>query len=243
MIRNVIKKEFIISILLHTVIITGGVYQYLNRDPQLIIKNKVKKEPIKSYLYSRPKTSLSNTFKRSYNDPLPFENTPRTETIKSIKKATVKKVNKHKNSKLQSSTKKSLKKTQDDAQLKPKKLITKQSLQAQINNINKNLTYEYKQTDQRTTIKSIFNPTPVLVPRSTTSLPEQTEQKRKQKITSYSSDISISKDEEGNCSLTQDLTSVGIEGVSATQHFKCGGKTKFEKAFSQHMKTSMERYK
>jgi hypothetical protein len=129
MIRNVIQKEFIISILIHTVIIAGVFYQYLNRPPQLITKNKIKKEPIKSYLYSRSKVAQLNKLESLSNEPSLPKNISIIETIKPMKKTTVKKVNKHKNANLQSSTKKSLKKTQDDTQLKPKKLITKQSLQ------------------------------------------------------------------------------------------------------------------
>ena len=35
-----------------------------------------------------------------------------------------------------------------------------------------------------------------------------------------STDTTITKGDDGNCSITQDLTNIGIEGVSATQHFK-----------------------
>ena len=66
---------------------------------------------------------------------------------------------------------------------------------------------------------------------------------KKQRITNYGKDVSIEKDDNGNCKMTQDLSSVGIKGVSATQYFKCGGKTQFERRFSAHMKEAMQRYK
>ena len=125
------------------------------------------------------------------------------------------------------------------------KTITKQHLLKQLNCLNKNknndskksqfsnqtsqeLSYQRfsKQFNQKLAVKSIFNPSPQLVPKSTTLDALEIEQKRKQQITNYSHDISIQKGDDGNCSVTQDLTSVGIKGVSATQYFKCGKQNK-----------------
>jgi|GEM_PF-1821370 len=141
------------------------------------------------------------------------------------------------------------------------KTITKQHLLEQLNRLNKNndskkskfsnqtnqeLSYQrfserLKPSNQKSTVKSIFNPSPQLVPKSTTLDAIDIEHRKKQQITNYSHDISIQKGDDGNCSVIQDLTSVGIEGVSAIQHFKCG-KTKQEKYFSEHMKATMKRY-
>ncbi|MEO9507899.1 MAG: hypothetical protein ABJG28_01850, partial [Nonlabens ulvanivorans] len=112
----------------------------------------------------------------------------------------------------------------------------------QIKNIDKYIPHKNPFTHERLQTKSIFNQNPKLVPKSTSLSLEAKEQQRKQSITHYGKDITIKKDSNGNCSMTQNLSSVGIEGVKATQYFKCGGRTQFEKNFSEHMKASMKRY-
>lgn len=240
MIGNLAKKELFISVLIHSVFIAYLSHQYSNSLDQPIYK-KISVEPIKSFLYNPAKTPQLNKLKNLPNKLSLSKNKTLTKKTPLTQNTVIQKSKKSKKSK--QATLQTVKNLNSTNSIRKNRVITKESLQKQINNINKGLFYEYKQPKKRSTIKSIFNPSPTLVPKSTTISPAVREQKKKQRITNYSSGISIQKDEQGNCSVTQDLTSVGIEGVSATQHFKCGGKTKFEKIFSQHMKEAMKKYK
>jgi len=51
--------------------------------------------------------------------------------------------------------------------------------------------------------------------------------------------FSISKDENGNCTLTEDLSTMGLQGKT-TSGFKCG-LSKDEKAFKTHMKNVLKK--
>lgn len=97
-----------------------------------------------------------------------------------------------------------------------------------------------KYLNKQNTKQSVFNPTPPLVPKYTKQL--TTEEKIENQTTSYSNDIAIIKDDDGNCSIKQDLTNVGIAGVTAIQYFKCG-ESKFDKHFRQHMKAVTDKIK
>lgn len=238
MIGNITKKELFISVLIHSAFIAYLSHQYSHSLHQPIHKKKTNVTPIKSFLYSPPKAPQLSKLKSLSNDLLFPKNKATPKKTSPTQHSTKKEVNKKKRATLQT-----VKNINPTNSIRKNRVVTKENLQKQINNINKRLSYEYKQPKQRSVIKSIFNPSPKVVPKSTTISPTVREQKKKQSITSYGSGISIQKDEQGNCSVTQDLTSVGIERVSATQHFKCGGKTKLEKAFSQHMKEAMKKYK
>ena len=85
---------------------------------------------------------------------------------------------------------------------------------------------------------SVFNPEPTLVPKSKNS--ESLDERIEKNTTRYSDDIEIIKHDNGTCSIKQDLSSVGMEGVTALQYFACG-QTKIEKAFSAHMKAFQQK--
>ena len=74
--------------------------------------------------------------------------------------------------------------------------------------------------------------TPTLVPHSTVT--QSNDEKKKQATLSMSADKSIIKGDDGNCSLVEDLSVVGMEGVTAVSGFSCG-ETKFDKSFREHM--------
>ncbi len=250
MVSNLTRKELFISVFIHTVIILCLFYQYLNKSPQLIIKNKVKTIPIESYLYFVPKPAQISEIQDSPDPILSLESSSLAKEAKfiakrskSIEKNTVIKTNQHKATNLPISNNNQVTSNKPDNQLISQKAVTKQNLNDQIKNIHKYIPTENKPINYSSQIKSIFNPTPVLVPKSTTISSAQMEYRKQQRITNYGKDMKITKDDEGNCTITQDLTAVGIEGVTATQYFKCGGKTKSEKNFSRHMKAWMERHK
>ncbi|XQW85646.1 hypothetical protein ACOYR1_02615 [Thalassotalea piscium] len=79
---------------------------------------------------------------------------------------------------------------------------------------------------------SLLHGTPSLVPHSTR--PMSIDQKKKQATLSMSADKSIVKGDDGNCSLVEDLSVVGMEGITAVSHFSCG-ESKFDRSFREHM--------
>ena len=80
---------------------------------------------------------------------------------------------------------------------------------------------------------SVFNKTVKSVPHS---VPLKDEEKEREKRTkNMGSGTAINKGEDGNCSITQDLSVYGLSEGSSKQYFSCG-ESKFDKSFRVHMK-------
>jgi len=230
------RKELVLSILAHLIIVLYLSFQYFESSPKTAIYKVPTTKPIQSFLYNSPTLEIIekdvNTPKIDVTPVVKSKNKIITspELVTSIKK---KNINKGANTFIDLSKK----------NIKVHKPITKQSLQDQINNINKKRIIEAPVLNQNYSIKSVFNPEPTLVPKSYTKTFTQQENERQQKITKYGDSSSITKGDNGICSITQNLSSVGMSGLSSTQYFKCGGKTKKERIFSQHMKEKMKHFK
>lgn len=80
--------------------------------------------------------------------------------------------------------------------------------------------------------KSIFNDLPAAVKHSEKQFTES--EKREKMITHYGGGINIVKNDDGSCTLIQDLSNVGMTGIKARSSFKCG-QTKMEKSYAAHM--------
>jgi hypothetical protein len=79
---------------------------------------------------------------------------------------------------------------------------------------------------------SVLDGEPLPVPRSNQQFtPDQI---REKSTTRYSDDLSIIKGDNGRCSIEEDLSKIGIEGVTAVSGFNCG-ESKFDASFRQHM--------
>lgn len=79
---------------------------------------------------------------------------------------------------------------------------------------------------------SVLDGEPLPVPRSNQQFtPDQV---REKSTTRYSDDLSIIKGDNGRCSIEEDLSKIGIEGVTAVSGFNCG-ESKFDAGFRQHM--------
>ncbi|WP_286263033.1 hypothetical protein [Thalassotalea atypica] len=85
---------------------------------------------------------------------------------------------------------------------------------------------------------SVLDGEPYPVPHSVKAL-TIIEEKEKN-TTKYSDDLSIIKGDDGNCTIEQDLSNVGIEGVKAVSGFRCG-ETKFDANFKEHMKNVLKK--
>lgn len=79
---------------------------------------------------------------------------------------------------------------------------------------------------------SVLDGEPLLVPRSNQQF--TADQIKEKSTTRYSDDLSIMKGNDGRCSIEEDLSNIGIEGVTAVSGFKCG-ESKFDASFRQHM--------
>ena len=227
-------KVFVVSALLHAILFFLLALQFDNKhkkDP--IYKNKA--QAIQSFLYTpivvpQPTSSQIVTLKK-----IPLQT---SASNKELSKNLSKKesITKHPKKQLQPV----IPNTVIQTQVSSNKRITRNSLQAQINALNSKEIKIAPSYKKRSNIKSIFNQSPLLVPKSTTQSELQKEEDKKRQVTSYG-DIAITKGKDGNCSVTQDLSSVGIDGVSATQHFNCG-KSEFDTNFDNHMKKAMKKY-
>ncbi|SES64403.1 hypothetical protein [Thalassotalea agarivorans] len=81
---------------------------------------------------------------------------------------------------------------------------------------------------------SVFNPQPQSVSPSL-GTPLTDREKQEQRTTHYGAvGQKIIKGDDGRCSLVQDLSFVGMEGITAVQSFACG-ETKMERDFRMHM--------
>lgn len=102
------------------------------------------------------------------------------------------------------------------------------------NKIIEQESYRYSQKKSA----SVLDGTPNLVPHSTKQLnDDEIKENNSQQI---SSDILITKGDDGRCTIERDLTAVGIEGVKSVEGFNCG-KSKFDKSFQEHMKKVLKK--
>lgn len=106
----------------------------------------------------------------------------------------------------------------------------------QLNNLQTSITQtiinQNLEQQQRHRSVSSMHVQPLSVPHSKKQI--SLEEKHKAATTQLSGSLSITKGDDGVCTITQDLSNVGMEGASSTQAFSCG-KSKFDKNFRQHM--------
>jgi hypothetical protein len=196
-----------------------------------------KKVAIKSYLYTKPLTSQRSFMKNNKATP---KSNKGTDTIPKVLPQITSdtKINPVEQRAASPADIKTIKveqitHTQKDNFGYLKKIDTIQQMSKLKAQLNQKLLAEEFADFNRPQGLSIMHKLPAAVPYSTIA------KDRLKQIDSstlqYSSDIAIIKLDSGTCLLKQDLTAVGIEGISATSAFKCS-RTKKEKLFSAHFK-------
>lgn len=85
---------------------------------------------------------------------------------------------------------------------------------------------------------SVLDGKPDLVPHSTAVVTD--EEVKLKNTTQYADGLNLIKGENGICTIEQDLSSVGIEGVTAISGFSCG-ESKFDANFRSHMKNVLKK--
>ncbi|WP_448553001.1 hypothetical protein [Thalassotalea montiporae] len=221
--------------------------------------NEIKK-PLNSYLYIPIKQDIASQEQETEQSNAPNiaqrENTlPITEetSLEAHKKSENQSSNRSLPTEQQSSTQ-TIKQVQEkvESQLKksPRVLTSAQSNQSisinpmkQLENMRKSIDAAIVETTmaehfQHRSVSSM-HPNPASVPKS--AVPLTQEQIRAINTQQLDSSLSITKTDDGACIITEDLSKVGIEGVTATSWARCGT-TKMERMFSEHMKKVREKH-
>ena len=228
--------SIVISVFIH--LLLACLLVFIAEKEQIKPEKNVKKA-IKSYLYQRlaKKVELKpviQELKVEENKETPKQNSPtEVETIKEENKSIVK-------------PKQSTSPATAAAQVKPKPKIhnsTQASFSSykQLNNLrstinDKAISQELAELQQFRS-PSVMHGKQTAVPRSFEQLTP--EQERNKNTTKMSNDISITKHENGSCTIDREqFLGSPVEGTSSS--FACG-ESKFDKSFREHMKKVQEK--
>lgn len=218
--------SFLLSIVIHLVLLLV-LFSLPYKAPQ--ISTAKKKTALKSYLYHKPKpisikqVAIIKENKQKTNKPKLKEQTinKKPSLIKKIATATKVEKKQQKFSKTQVTSAKTVKKIDAIEQLANfKSQLNRQILQEEFS--------KYKRPQNLSAMGVLPKPVPHV------KIIEDDIIKKEKSTTNYASDIAIIKLDDGRCILKQDLSTVGMVGITAVSGFNCG-RTKMEKAFSAHM--------
>ncbi|MGJ8692430.1 MAG: hypothetical protein ACSHW0_08110 [Thalassotalea sp.] len=220
--------------------------------PSLLIQPELANEPIKSYLYVAKPPSLKNINQNNKPDKLiPTPEKVNFEQLKPVNQHISVLPHGYKNQNPSDSDQPNNINTSTDALLTEKdmtedlvsasKILSPWQHLAQLQAEIKQQGYQQHYQDKRqnkNSVQSVFNPSPTLVPHSTKNV--SNDEVLTANTTAYSIDMAIVKNNDGSCSIKQDLSNVGIEGITTVQYFKCG-ESDFDKAFRIHMKKNSKK--
>lgn len=202
---------------------------------------------IQSYLFIKPKVIKPNAVKPQNKTQHKVKPTEATVQHKAAKN---KEVQKNQLQKKQSTTKTNKSPDQssniNDQEITRKldslqqKTTSKYSFSTTVldqfkNQLNNKIMTEQLNYAQRPRGLSIFNDLPPAVTHSVKKLTLLEKIDKKQKMaTHYAGGSTIIKNDDGTCTLIEDLTSRGMEGITAISKFGCG-QTKMDKWYDAHM--------
>jgi len=226
-------KSFIYSLILHLLILLALIYFSKRSTPFNQEKQKVK--TVKSYIYQppKPKTKVEQRIPDTIEEIKASEPkvAERTE-----KKAETKAPQESQTTKqpvaaiavpavVPEATEK--KEQQGQATFSPYAQLNKLR-----SNINQSISTEDIPSYRGATSGSPMHGRPEVVPDSI--VPETSDARHARTTQRYSDRLAITKNENGTCTIVEDLSAVGIEGVKAVSGFSCG-ESKDKKAFREHM--------
>jgi len=203
---------------------------------------------IQSYLFIKPKVVKSKVVKPQSKT---LHKVKPTEATAKNKEAKNKKVKNNQLTKKQSATEKTGKSPEQTSNQNNQEITRKlDSLQQKTtskysystnaleqfkNQLNNKIMTEELNYAQRPRGLSVFNDLPPAVAHSEKQLTLLEKIEKEQKMaTNYAGGIAITNDGDGHCTLKQDLSYLGMEGITALSGFKCG-QTKMEKWYDAHM--------
>jgi len=232
----------IFSVVIHSVI-----FFLISRTiatPPTQKENKAK--PIKSFLYVppikkvviEPKVAIKETQSAEIKQEQEQQNSTPKKVAEEIKQEEIEKLVK---SETQPSREKELAKPLKN---KPaaKKTVSKYSALKQLDQLRNKLNEKMFENEafeyNRPKTGSIMHGTSIPVPRSI--VPLTREQKKAKNTTRFSDGLSVTKNDNGTCTIERDLSNVGIEGVTALSSVSCGI-SKDKKDFRLHMEKVLKK--
>lgn len=254
----------VVSILLHLLLIAGVSTFSTPRLKKVQVDNKT--IPIKSFLYQKPNIPKKETVKEQPKKTEQLEevaeNTEDSEEkrlyetpIVSLEKAIETSTEQTEVPRLEVPTKWATKTVSSPMAQPPAKTnitpVQNESVKtprfnvgAQLKSLrskisDETMTKAFKEYSQYRSVSGM-HPNPIAVHRSSPKL--SAEQEKELKTSHYSSELSITKLDNGACSMTQDLSNIGMEGIKAVSYFSCG-ESDFDKAFRKHMKKVSDKTK
>jgi hypothetical protein len=201
----------------------------------------IKPQAIKSFLYVPPKQEIK-TAEIPTNDQTKKTNSESTKPIASVPDVITEPVNEREQPK-QLSSKSNEREPESNDKLEntvpplqavqpPRNFSAYGQLKNLQNNLNNKIIEQESYQFSRRKTASIMDGVPELVPHSAKKL--TTDEIKKKTSKQISSDIQITKGDDGRCFIERDLSVVGMEGVKSVEGFNCG-KSKFDKSFQEHM--------
>jgi len=226
-------KSFIYSLILHLLILVTLIYFSKKSTPLNQEKRTVK--TVKSYIYQPPKPKA----KVEERKPDIIEQTQANEpkiAEKIEKKAEDKPTQEPQTAKQPVAATTVPAVIPETSENKAQQTQATFSPYAQLNklrsDINQNISINDIPSYRGATSGSPMHGRQEVVPDSI--VPETSDARRSRTTQRYSDRLAITKNENGTCTIVEDLSAVGIEGVKAVSGFNCG-ESKDKKAFREHM--------
>lgn len=206
------------------------------------LKKQIKPEAIKSFLYTPPKNDeeiIDLNEKINVEEDSIDELTSPTQPIEKSTQVIDEIEPKLPSTTKQETTEEPEKTKQVSPSAKPTKTF---SAFSQLKNLKESLNNQFIEQKysefSRHKSASIMHGKPDLVPHSKKQFSDEEIKKKTSK--QISSDILITKGDNGSCFIERDLSIVGMEGLKSREGFACG-KSKFDKNFQEHMKKVREK--
>lgn len=224
-------KSIIYSLILHLLILVALVYFSKKSAPLNQEKQKVK--TVQSYIYQPPKAKVE----QRKPDIIEQAKANEPKTVEQIeKKAETKPPQEPQTAKQPVATQSIPAVIPETREKKEQQAQATFSPYAQLNKLRSDINQSISNNDIPTyrgaTSGSPMHGRQEVVPDSIVS--ETSDARHARTTQRYSDRLAITKNENGTCTIVEDLSAVGIEGVKAVSGFSCG-ESKDKKAFREHM--------
>jgi len=226
-------KSFIYSLILHLLILIALVYFSKKSTPLNQEKPKVK--TVKSYIYQHPKPKAKVEKRKPDIIEQKKANEPKiAEKIEKKLEANPPQESQTAKQPIAATAVPAV--IPETSEKKEQETQATFSPYAQLNklrsDINQNISTNDIPSYRGSTSGSPMHGRPEVVPDSI--VPETSDARHARTTQRYSDRLAITKNENGTCTIVEDLSAVGIEGVKAVSGFNCG-ESKDKKAFRKHM--------
>jgi hypothetical protein len=226
-VKKVSKKPLVLSVVLHLLFVV--LISYFGISSVYTDKGIVKVPAIKSYLYKKPKTQNEQSLSTLPKEKIEPETLKETEQTPKPEPQESKPVQQKEIQQIKELTA-PLENQQEP--LPQKTISTAEQIEKLRSKINRQSISQYALPERRSNTGSPLHGEPTLVPHSKKALTR--EEKLKAATLETGPNSQIIKGDNGNCTVINDLSSVGMEGIKSVQGFNCG-ENKFDRSFREHM--------